>query len=213
MKIIAFNGSPRKKGNTELLIKEVFKPMLKAGIECEIVQIGGNALRGCSACYSCFKTKNGRCSMVTDKMNDFLAKVHEADAIILASPTYYGSVTAEMKAFMDRLGLTTIGLGRTLTRKIGAAVVSVRRGGAVTVFDELNRFMLGSGMIVPGSTYWNFGIGEGPGDVLNDKEGLRNMEDLGLQLTWLMKALVENPNVEKNYEIRAIKMSGYQEII
>ena len=213
MKIIAFNGSPRKNGNTELLIKEVFKPILKAGIECEIVQIGGQALHGCSACYSCFKTKNGRCSMVTDKMNDFLVKVHEADAIILASPTYYGSVSAEMKAFMDRLGLTSIGMGRSLTRKIGAAVVSVRRGGAVPVFDELNRFMLGSGMIVPGSTYWNFGIGEGPGDVLNDKEGLRNMEDLGIQLTWLMKALVDNPDVKLKYEIPVIKMSGYQEII
>jgi multimeric flavodoxin WrbA len=213
MKIVAFNGSPRKNGNTEILIKEVFKPMLKAGIDCEIVQIGGLALRGCSACYDCFKTKTGRCTIVVDKMNNFLAKVQEADAIILASPTYYGSVSTEMKAFMDRLGLTTIGMGRSLTRKIGAAVVSVRRGGAVTVFDEINRFMLGSGMIVPGSTYWNFGVGEEPGDVLNDKEGLRNMEDLGIQLAWLMKSLIGNPDVDMKYDIPTIKMSGYQEII
>lgn len=213
MKIVAFNGSPRKNGNTELLIKEVFKPMLKAGIDCEIVQIGGQPLRGCTACYDCFKTKSGRCIIVTDKMNEYLAKVQEADAIILASPTYYGSVSAEMKAFMDRLGLTSIGAGRRLTRKIGAAVMSVRRGGAVTVFDELNRFMLGSGMIVPGSTYWNFGVGEEPGDVLTDKEGLRNMEDLGIQLAWLMKALVDNPDVELKYDIPSIKMSGYQDLI
>lgn len=189
MKIIAFNGSPRKGGNTEMLINEVFKPLQEAGIETELVQIGGKLLRGCSSCYSCFKTKDGRCAIKTDGMNDFIRKVQEADAILFASPTYYGSVSAEMKAFMDRLGLTTIGQGRTLTRKVGAAVISVRRGGAVTVYDELNRFMLGSGMIVPGSTYWNFGIGEMPGDIYDDVEGLRNMKDLGIQLAWLMKAV------------------------
>jgi multimeric flavodoxin WrbA len=213
MKIVAFNSSPRKNGNTEHLINEVFKPMRAAGIDCESVQIGGFALRGCSACYHCFKTKDGVCSIKTDKMNEFLAKAQQADAIIFASPTYYGSVSAEMKAFMDRLGLTTIGMGRALTRKIGAAVISVRRGGAVTVFDEINRFMLGSGMIVPGSTYWNFGIGEKQGDVMTDDEGMRNMQDLGIQLTWLMKSLLDNPTVEVKYEIPSIKMGGYQEII
>lgn len=189
MKIVAFNGSPRKGGNTEILIKEVFKPMQEAGIETEIVQLGGKLLRGCSSCYACFKTKDGQCAIKTDGMNEFIRKAQDADAIILASPTYYGSVSAEMKAFMDRLGLTTIGQGRTLTHKIGAAVISVRRGGAVTVYDELNRFMLGSGMIVPGSTYWNFGIGEMPGEVYEDAEGLRNMKDLGNQLVWLMNAI------------------------
>lgn len=187
MKIIAFNGSPRKGGNTEQLIEEVFKPIREAGIETEIVQLGGELLRGCASCYTCFKTKDGKCVIKTDKMNEFISKVHQADAIILASPTYYGSASAEMKAFMDRLGLTSIGQGRTLTRKVGAAVISVRRGGAVPVFDELNRFMLGSGMIVPGSTYWNFGIGEMPGEIYSDAEGLRNMKDLGVQLSWLMK--------------------------
>ena len=130
MKIVAFNGSPRKGGNTELLIKEVFKPIQEAGIETELVQLGGKLLRGCASCYTCFKTKDGKCAIKTDPMNEFIQKAQEADGIILASPTYYGSVSAEMKAFMDRLGLTTIGQGRTLTRKVGAAVISVRRGGA-----------------------------------------------------------------------------------
>lgn len=213
MKIVAFNGSPRKGGNTELMIQEVFKPLKEAGIECELVQIGGKSLRGCSSCYSCFKNKNGKCIIKTDAMNEYIAKAMEADAIILASPTYYGSVSAEMKAFMDRLGLVTISVGRVLTRKIGAAVISVRRGGAVTVFDELNRFMLGSGMIVPGSTYWNFGIGEEPGEVLQDDEGMRNMKDLGLQLAWLMKSLLDNPTVTVPYEIPSIKMNGYQDTL
>lgn len=189
MKIVAFNGSPRKGGNTEQLIEEVFKPIREAGIETELVQLGGKLLRGCMSCYACFKTKDGQCAIRTDNMNEYIRKAQQADGIILASPTYYGSVSAEMKAFMDRLGLTTIGQGRTLTHKVGAAVISVRRGGAVTVFDELNRYMLGSGMIVPGSTYWNFGIGELPGEVHQDIEGLGNMRDLGIQLAWLMQAL------------------------
>lgn len=191
MKIVAFNASPRKGGNTEQLIREVFSHIEPHGIQTEIVQIGGVLLHGCLSCYSCFKTKDGVCAIKNDRMNEFIAKANQADAIILATPTYYGSASAEMKAFMDRLGLTTIGAGRKLTHKIGAAVVAVRRGGAVTVFDELNRFMLGSGMIVPGSTYWNFGIGEAPGEIHNDAEGLRNMHDLGEQLSWLMQKLVD----------------------
>lgn len=189
LKVLAINGSPRKGGNTEQLVREVFKQIEPHGIETEIVQVGGLLLRGCSSCYGCFKTRDGVCAIKTDRMNEFIAKANEADALILASPTYYGSVSAEMKAFMDRLGLTTIGAGRTLTHKVGAAVVAVRRGGAVTVFDELNRFMLGSGMVVPGSTYWNFGVGEAPGEIHDDAEGLRNMHDLGDQIAWLLGKL------------------------
>ncbi len=192
MKFVAFNGSPRKGGNTEQLIKEVFKPIEAAGIETEIVQVGGEMLRGCASCYTCFKTKSGECVLKMDRMNEFIQKAREADGIIFASPTYYGSVSAEMKALMDRLGLTSIGQGRTLTHKVGAAVVSVRRGGAVPVYDEINRYMLGSGMIVPGSTYWNFGIGDIIGEVMGDEEGMRNMKDLGEQLAWLVKIVNEN---------------------
>lgn len=189
MKVVAFNGSPRKGGNTEQLIREVFSTIEPHGIQTEIVQVGGQLLRGCSSCYSCFKTRDGVCAIKTDRMNEFIAKANSADAIILATPTYYGSASAELKAFMDRLGLTSIGAGRTLTRKVGAAVIAVRRGGAVTVYDELNRFMLGSGMVVPGSTYWNFGIGEAQGEVLGDAEGLRNMHDLGEQIAWLLSRI------------------------
>lgn len=192
MKITAFNGSPRKGGNTEQLIKEVFKSIEPHGIETEIVQVGGNLLRGCQSCYGCFRTRNGKCVFNDDRMNEFIAKVHQSDAIILASPTYYGEVSAEMKAFIDRLGLTSIGAGRILTRKLGAAVVSVRRAGAIPVYDSLNRFMLGSGMVVVGSTYWNLGIGEKPGDIHKDEEGLHNMHDLGQQMVWMLKTLQQS---------------------
>lgn len=200
MKIIAFNGSPRAKGNCYQLIEEVFSRIQTHGIETEIVQIGGHALRGCSSCYSCFKTKDGICAIKSDRMNEFIAKANQADAILLASPTYYGSMSAEMKAFVDRLGLTTISAGRTLTRKVGAAVVSVRRAGAVPVYDSLNRFLLGSGMVVPGSTYWNMAIGEEPGDVTSDQEGMHNIRDLGEQLAWLMKLTASAKDSELKIE-------------
>ncbi len=187
MKVTAFNGSPRKEGNTKLLIERTLDRLAKHNIETEIVQVGGNLLWGCQSCYVCFKTKSGRCRIDNDAMNSFIEKVHSSDAIILASPTYYGEVSAEMKAFLDRLGLTSIGAGRTLTHKIGAALVSVRRSGAVPVYDSLNRFMLGSGMVVVGSTHWNAAIGEMPGDIFEDAEGMHNADDLGEQLAWMLK--------------------------
>ncbi|MGL4518755.1 MAG: flavodoxin family protein [Phocaeicola sp.] len=187
MKVTAFNGSPRKNGNTQLLINKTLETIQKHGIETELVQVGGNLLWGCQSCYACFKTRNGRCRIEEDQMNEFIEKVHSSDAIIFASPTYYGEVSAEMKAFIDRLGLTSIGAGRTLTHKIGAALVSVRRSGAVPVYDSLNRFMLGSGMIVVGSTHWNAAIGEMPGDIYQDEEGMHNAVDLGEQLVWTLK--------------------------
>lgn len=209
MKLIAFNGSPRKGGNAEILIKEVFKTVEPYGIETEIVQLGGNLLHGCSSCYGCFKTKDGLCLLRGDRMNEFIAKAHQADAIILASPTYYGAVSTEMKAFIDRLGLTSISAGRTLTHKVGAAVVSVRRQGAVPVYDMLNRFMLGSGMVVAGSTYWNLAVGEEPGDVLNDAEGIHNMQDLGEQLSWLMR-MVDQNTIEQKSEIKTSFSTYYK---
>lgn len=210
MKLTAFNGSPRKGGNTELMIREVLKRVEAHGIETEIVQVGGNLLWGCSSCYGCFKTKNGRCLLKGDCMNEFIEKVHQSDAIILASPTYYGAVSAEMKAFMDRLGLTSIGAGRTLTRKVGAALVSVRRSGAVPVYDSLNRFMIGSGMTVVGSTHWNGCIGELPGDIYNDAEGMHNMEDLGEQLAWMMRVM-EQSEVKESHNIVSSFSNYYKE--
>lgn len=196
MKVTAFNGSPRAEGNTKLLIEHTLEVISKQGIETEIVQLGGNLLWGCQSCYACFKTKSGRCSIKDDRMNEFIEKVDSSDAIILGSPTYYGEVSTEMKAFIDRLGLTSIGAGRTLTHKIGAALVSVRRSGAVPVYDSLNRFMLGSGMVVVGSTHWNAAIGEMPRDIFEDKEGMHNAEDLGRQMAWAMR-VHEAANVEQ----------------
>ncbi|GFM38478.1 flavodoxin family protein [Desulfovibrio psychrotolerans] len=189
MKVVAFNGSPREGGNTEHLIKAVFVPLEEAGVETELVRIGGTGLRGCIACMKCRERKDGKCAIKNDDLNDYVEKMRQADGILLGSPTYFTDVTAEMQALIDRAGFVTLGNGAQLRRKVGAAVVAVRRGGATHVFDTMNHFFQISQMIVPGSTYWNMGYGLGPGQVTADEEGMNNMRNLGETMAWLMKAI------------------------
>jgi multimeric flavodoxin WrbA len=189
MKVVAFNGSPRAGGNTEILLQRVLAPIEAAGIETELIRVGGTNLAGCRACYVCAKTKNQRCHNDSDKLNEYLQKMIEADGIILGSPTYFADMTSEMKALIDRAGFVAIVNDRLFRRKIGAAVVVNRRGGAVNVLDSINHMFLMSQMIVPGSTYWNFGVGREKGEVEQDKEALTNMQDLGETISWLVKSL------------------------
>jgi multimeric flavodoxin WrbA len=187
MKVVAFNGSPRKNGNTSILIGYVFKKLQKQGITTEMVQLGDKKIKGCIACYKCREKKNKQCVIKTDIVNQCIDKMLKADAIILASPTYVTDVTAEMKALIDRACLVAKANDDMFRRKIGAAVVAVRRGGATHAFDTMNHFFLISQMIVPGSCYWNLGIGLAPGDVHKDEEGIRTMKLLGENMAWLLK--------------------------
>jgi len=189
MKAIAINGSPRKGGNTELLLRKVLEPLTAAGWETDFIQLGGTPIRGCRACYQCFKTRNARCGQEEDIFNDCMQHMVQADAIILGSPTYFTDVSAEMKALLDRAGLVAVANGGLFRRKIGAAVVAVRRGGGTHAFDTMNHMFLMSGAIIPGSTYWNLGFGLDKGEVMRDEEGLRNMKDLGETIAWLGKAI------------------------
>jgi len=189
MKAVAINGSPRKGGNTEILLKKALAPLAAAGWETEFVQLGGAAIRGCQACYQCFKKKNSRCSQKDDFFNPCFEKMAAADAILLGSPTYFTDVSAEMKALLDRAGLVALANGGLFRGKIGAAVVAVRRGGGTHAFDTMNHLFLMSGAIVPGSTYWNLGFGLDKGDVAGDDEAARNMKDLGETIAWLGAAI------------------------
>lgn len=189
MKAIAINGSPRKGGNTEILLKQVLQPLAETGWETEFVQLGGQPINGCHACYGCFKTKNARCSQKDEFFNECMAKIVAADAVLLGSPTYFTDVSAEMKALIDRAGLVAVANGGLFRGKIGAAVVAVRRGGGTHAFDTMNHLFLMSGMIVPGSTYWNLGFGLDKGEVSKDEEAARNMQDLGQTINWLGKAI------------------------
>lgn len=189
MKVVAFNGSPRKNGNTHALIGIVLKELEKEGIDTELIQIGGEKISGCRACYKCVDNKNGRCVVDDDILNGCIARMVEADGIILGSPTYFADVTAEMKALIDRAGLVAKANGELFRRKAGAAVVAVRRAGSVHTFDSINHFFTIGQMIVPGSSYWNIGIGSARGEVRSDEEGVQTMKDLGVNMAWLLKKI------------------------
>jgi multimeric flavodoxin WrbA len=187
MKVVGFNGSPRKNGNTSLLIKRVFAKLEDAGIETELVQLGGNLVHGCTACLKCKESKSGRCSIEDDIINECIEKMVEADGIILGSPTYFASLTTETKALIDRSGYACRSAGNLLRRKVGAAVVAVRRAGAVNVFNAINHFFLINEFVLPGSIYWNLGIGRLPGEAENDEEGMKTMDVLGENMAWLLQ--------------------------
>jgi len=191
MKVVAFNGSARKDGNTAILIRKVFGALEAEGIETELFQLAGKKIRGCTACGKCYENKNKKCVVDNDVLNECLEKMVEADGIILGSPTYFADVTTETKALIDRAGFVARANSDMLRRKVGAAVVAVRRAGAIHVFDTINHFFLISQMIVPGSFYWNLGIGRKPGEVEQDSEGLETMELLGQNMAWLLKKIGE----------------------
>ncbi len=188
MKVIAFNGSPRKDGNTAILINNVFNELLKEGIETELVQIGGKNIKGCRGCMKCFESQDKSCvTSKDDILNECLQNMIEADGIIIGSPTYFSNVSSEIKALIDRAGMVSIANGHLLKRKVGAAVVAVRRAGATNVFDAINKFFFINQVIVPGSTYWNMGFGRDKGAVKNDDEGIQTMKVLGENMAWLLK--------------------------
>jgi len=187
MKVVAFNGSARKQGNTAILIKHVFSELEKEGIETELVELAGENIQGCIACFKCFENKDGHCVAKNDIVNDCIDKMVEADGIILGSPTYFADITSGIKALMERSGFTALANGAMFKRKVGAAVIAVRRGGAIHAFDSINHFLHINQMIVPGSSYWNVGLGREIGDVENDDEGIRNMKNLGENMAWLLK--------------------------
>ncbi len=189
MKVIAFNGSARKDGNTAILIKQAFTELEKEGIETEMMQLSGQKIRGCVACYKCFENKDQRCSVKNDVVNDCIEKMLQADGIILASPTYFADVSSELKALIDRAGLVARANDDMFRRKVGAAVVAVRRAGSIHAFDSINHFFLISQMIIPGSSYWNMGFGLEKGDAEKDEEGLQTMAALGRNMAWLLKKI------------------------
>jgi len=189
MKVTAFNGSPRKKGNTSRLIDIVLEELSGRGFETEKYQLGARSMRGCTACYRCVETKDGRCIIDDDCVNECIGLMRDSDGVIIGSPTYFSNVTTEVKALIDRAGLVAKANGDMLRRKAGAAVVAVRRAGAVHVFNSINHFFLINQMVIPGSIYWNLAIGRNPGEVDSDEEGVRTMRALGENMAWLLERL------------------------
>ena len=150
IKVLALNGSPRTDGNTAFLIRQVFQELEKEGIATEIIQVGGQHLRGCIACTKCSENRDQKCVFDDDIVNECISKMANADGIILGSPVYFTDLTSDMKALIDRAGYVSMANGGLFQRKVGSAVVAVRRAGAIHTLDSLLHFLLISGMIVPG---------------------------------------------------------------
>lgn len=183
-KVLILNGSPRKDGNTTVAVKEMEKIFAENGVECETVQIGNKAIRGCIACNYCYK--NGKCSINDDIVNELAPKFEEADGLVVASPVYYASANATLIACLDRLFYST---PFDKTMKVGASVVCARRGGCSATFDELNKYFTISNMPIASSQYWNSIHGRKVGEAEMDEEGKQTMRTLARNMTFLMKSI------------------------
>jgi multimeric flavodoxin WrbA len=191
MKVVAFNGSPRRNGNTSILIDEMFKILNVNGIETEMIQLGNKPVHGCTACGKCREIQDGKCHIKNDHLNHCIKKMVEADGIIIGSPVYFADVTTEVKALIDVAGYVTRGNGHLLKRKVGVGIMAVRRSGALHTFETMNNFFLINQMIVPGSSYWNLAFGKNPGDVLLDEEGIQTIRTLAENMAWTMKKICQ----------------------
>ena len=187
MKVIAFNGSPRKNGNTHQALEIALAEIRKEDLETELVQMGSEAIHACKACGTCGKNQDQRCIIKEDRVNDWIQMIKEADGIIIGSPTYFGDMSAQTKAFIDRVGYVCRSNGGLLRRKVGAAVAVNRRAGSLTTFDNINHFFLIAEMIVPGASYWNVVTALKPGETPQDTEGVATLQSLGRNMAWLIK--------------------------
>ncbi|MBK5241178.1 flavodoxin family protein [Clostridium sp.] len=191
MKVVAFNGSPNKEGNTYQAIKLVANELEKEGIETEIIHVGNKSIRGCIACNQCVKNQNEQCVLPGDEVNGWIQKMKEADGIILGSPVHFSAMGGTMKSFLDRAFYVVGVNGGILRHKVGTSVVAVRRAGGIPTFNQLNNYINYAEMLMPTSNYWSVINGTTPGEALLDKEGVQIMRVLGNNMVWLMK-LVEN---------------------
>ncbi len=188
-KVVAFNGSSRRDGNNAILLNLVLDELRKDGIETELIQLSGETLSGCIVCYKCAENRDQKCAVLKDRVNEYIAKMQQSEGILLGSPTYISDMTANMKALIERSTIVSRSNGDLFKRKVGAAVITVRRAGSTHVLSSVNYFFLINQMMIPGSSYWNMGIGRNPGEVKNDAEGIQTMKTLGQNMAWLLKKI------------------------
>lgn len=185
MKVLTFNGSPRLNGCTDRALREVEKTLVENGIEVERIEIGNIALRGCLSCNYC--RTHGKC-VFNDLVNETAPKFAEADGIVVGTPVYWAGANGQALAFLDRLFYSVMGTVDT-AMKVGAAVISSRRAGSTSAFDEINKYFTINSMPIVSSTYWNEVHGHTPEEVELDHEGLQTMRNLGNNMAFLIKAI------------------------
>ncbi len=191
MKVLLINGSPHIKGCTATALEEVSKTLDAEGIQTEILNIGTNAVHGCIACGACKRSGEGKCKVFDDLANVAIAKMSEADGLVVGSPVYYGSANGTLVSLLDRMFYAG---GDIFKNKPACVVCSARRGGTTATYDELNKYIGISGMIMVPSCYWNMVHGNNREEVLQDAEGLHIMRVLGKNMTWLLKVLDASKN-------------------
>lgn len=189
MKVIGIVGSPRKNGNTEILTAHALKAIAEERLDTELIRLAGLDIKPCNACMVCLKEE--RCSIEDDLFPIYL-KMKEADGIILASPVYYGSATALIKAFMERTGYVSRHNGEPFSGKVGGPLVVARRAGHNFTLAELTFWFQVLGLVIPGSTYWNIAFGKEKGEVTSDEEGMSTAWNLGKKIAWVLKKLKSN---------------------
>jgi multimeric flavodoxin WrbA len=188
MKVIAFNGSPRKDGNTTTLISYLLREIEKEGIETELIQLSAKAIHGCVACYKCFENQNQRCAVNNDAVNEYIEKVITAQGIVLGSPSYFQDVTAEMKALIDRAGFVGLANGKLYKNKVGASLSCFRRSGGMHTVETMNHFFFSNEIIIAGRA---MSVAKDKGEVEKDEEGVQMAQTLGQKIAWMMKKLYD----------------------
>lgn len=187
MKVLGIVGSPRRGGNTQQVMEEFLQSCTEEGLQTEIILLADLNIRPCQECLFC-KT-NRKCKNDRDDFLPVYNKMLNSDAIVVASPVFFGSATAEITALLDRAGYLGIAMGRPFEKKVGGAIAVARRAGHNFTLMQLLHFFLYHGMIIPGSTYWNIVIGKEPGEVLQDTEGMATVKNFAGNLAWLLKKI------------------------
>jgi len=186
---VAICGSPRTNGNTEKMLQKCLQVLQDAGIDGELVRLANKVMLPCVACGSCGKNKDKQCVIKDDDFDEIFIKMLRADIIIVGSPVYFGSATPQLMSLLDRAGYVSRSNGGLFGRKIGGPVVVARRAGQNFTFAQLLYWFLIGEMVVPGSTYWNVGIGHKPGEVLDDQEGMETITRFAENVAWVAKKL------------------------
>jgi len=189
MKAIGICGSPRKEGNTEVLLRRCLDILEKGKIDVELIRLCAKKISPCKACGICRKTLDKTCSIKDDDFHDVFSSMIEADILIVGSPVYFGSATPQLMSLLDRAGYVSRGNGNLFSRKIGGPLVVARRAGHNFTYAQLLFWFMINDMIVPGSGYWNIAFGRAKADVMNDTEGISTIEHFAENLLWLAEKL------------------------
>ncbi len=203
MKVILVNGGPHKDGCTNVALEEIAKILESEKIETEIMWLENNPIGGCIGCNYCLQNGN-RCFM-DDKVNEFLKKVETTDGFVFGSPVHFAGASGALTSFLDR---AFYGRGSLFAGKVCASVVSCRRGGASSAFDQINKYALMSNMFLVGSSYWNQIHGTNKDEAKQDLEGLQTMRNLGRNMAYILKCInsdVPKPEIEKNFKTNFIR--------